>query len=74
MFLRWVVGAELANKALNDKISIEENDINPFPENVSSGITEEYVKISKFEHLITDEAWSAVLNLGISYASTIILT
>jgi len=64
VFLNWLVGAEKAHSAVHD--TVEEHDLNPMPENISSAVVEDDVTkdLAKFEKYFTADAWKCVLEIS----------
>lgn len=66
MSLNWFVGKDKAHSAVTDHEIIEEHDLNPMPENISSVVTEEDVikDLAMFEKYFTPDAWICVLQIS----------
>lgn len=66
MFLTWTIGSDEAERAIQTKSIVEEDLINPFPERVSTAITEGDVEkdLPLFRDLFTNDAWEAVIALS----------
>lgn len=58
--MSWLVGQDLAKKAVAMKIEVEEVDIECLPEKVSDGVLSDQVELAVVRRYLTQDAWLLV--------------
>lgn len=62
--LLWFVDAEVATKARENSVLINESSVEIDPAKLSSGVANENVDLSIMHKYFTDDAWEAIVNTG----------